>query len=658
METRQANPVERAKPLSRTFTFNRESINEDERTVELVFSTETPVPRWFGDEILDHAADSVNLARLNDNGPILVDHDPRDHVGVVNTARIDTDRKGRLVMRFGRSARADEIFTDVKDGIRTKTSVSYRIHEMDPEDWDEKSGEVFSWRATNWEPFEVSFVSIPADVNSAVGRSRNPDLDQENDIKFNIPDGVRKMDPTENKNTENRATTVQGHSDADLDTARSAAAQGAADAHQARTLEVLAAGEQFARLNGNAIAAQVLRDGGGLAEFNVAMLAEHGRTDATEAEGADLDLTDKETRRYSFLRALNALANPGDSRAREAAAFEFECSQAAAQKTGREARGIIVPADIMRASPNMGLSAEQFLRMQRDLTVGTATAGGHTVSTDLLTGSFIDMLRNSAVMMQPGMATVLTDLNGNIAIPRQTGGATGYWVAEGSSITESQQAFDQLTLSPNTVGGQTEYSRKLLIQSSMDVEQFVRADLALTVALEIDRAAINGSGSGAEPEGILNATGIGSVALGTNGAAPTWGSIVDLETEVAQDNAAIGNLRYVSNAKMRGKLKKTDVGTDTGRFIMEGRELNGYEVMTTNQVPSNLVKGSSGAVCSAALFGNWRDLIIAFWSGLDINVNPYANDSTGAVRITALQDCDIGLRHVESFAAIADALTT
>ena len=195
----------------------------------------------------------------------------------------------------------------------------------------------------------------------------------------------------------------------------------------------MAIGDEY---NAGDLARKIIAEGGSDTDLNKAILARMGKLKPVVASSPEIGLSEKEIRNFSFVRAINALANPTDRRAREAASFEFECSEAAAQRSRRESRGILIPVDVLK----------------RDLTVGTATAGGHTVSTDLLTGNFIDLLRNRSVMMQ--MATLLTDLNGNIAIPRMTGGATAYWVGEGSAPTESQQAFDQVTLSL-TLSGHT-----------------------------------------------------------------------------------------------------------------------------------------------------------------------------------------------------------
>ena len=177
------------------------------------------------------------------------------------------------------------------------------------------------------------------------------------------------------------------------------------------------------------------------------------------------------------------------------------------------------------------------------------------------------------------------------------------------------------------------------------------------MALELDRACINGSGAANQPTGILNTAGIGSVAGGTNGLAPTYANIVDLESAVSNANAAIGNLGYLTNAKVRGQLKQTEIFAGTsGSPVWSGQEVNGYNGYVSNQVPSNLTKGSASGICSAIIYGNFADVLIGMWGGLDLQVNPYALDTSGGVRVTAFQDCDVAVRHPESFAAMLDAL--
>lgn len=591
----------------RALTIERAGIDLEARTAVLAFASEAPYERSWGIEVLDLGAKSIRMGRLKSGGPLLMDHDSRDQVGVIESVQIGADRVGRALVRFGKSARAEEVFADVADGIRRNVSVGYVIHAAQLESEAEGIG---TYRITDWEPFEVSLVAVPADATVGVGRSA-----------------------TEQTHTQLEVIMTEQTIDVRAEQQRGT------EAERKRVADIISIGEQFKRYNADQLAPEAIRAGDSVDTFRSAILA---KVSATPLPTSDIGLTRKEQQAYSFVRVLHALANPRDAKAQDAAGFELEASRAAAEAAGRASRGVMIPSDILR----------------RDLVVGTTTAGGHTVATDLLAADFITLLRNSMVVM--GLGTrMLTGLQGSVAIPRHTGAATAYWVAESGAPTESQQAFDQVTMQPRTVGAFTDISRKLLLQSSIDVESFVRQDLATVLGQEIQRVAINGSGTAPEPRGILNVSGIGSVAGGTNGLAPTWAHMVGLETEVAIDNADVGSLAYLTNAKVRGKLKTTykDAGSGLSVWADGNTPLNGYQAAVTNAVPSNLTKGTSSGVCSAVIMGNFADLIIGMWGGLDLMADPYTGSTSGTVRIVALQDVDVAVRHAESFAAMVDALT-
>lgn len=606
--TKQIKPGSR---VTRALMFDRAAINEESRTVELAFASETPYERYWGVEILDLSAPSVRLGRLTAGGPLLMDHDSRDHVGVIESVQIGADRVGRAVVRFGKSARADEVFQDVKDGIRQNVSVGYMIHKAVLVEQNEEQD---TYRVTDWEPFEVSLVSVPADASVGIGRS----ADAESPIEF-IPLQEKQI-----------------MSDINVEEVRAEAVK----SEQKRTQEIIAMGEQFKAYGADGVAAECLRNGKSVEETRAAIMTKIG---TRALPSADIGMTQEEARSFSFVRAIQAAVLIKDgkfSQARDIGGFELDASDAVAKKMGRESRGFFVPNEVQK----------------RDLLVGTPTAGGNTVATDLLASSFVDLLRNKMAVTGLG-AKFLTGLVGQIAIPRQTAGATAYWVAENGAPTESQQAFDQVTMTPKTLGAFTDITRKLLLQSSIDVEGLVRNDLATVIAMAIDLAAINGSGASNQPTGILNTAGIGSVAGGTNGLIPTWGNLVDLESQVAVANADLGALGYLTNAKVRGKLKQVSKVSGQNGFIWEDGTVNGYATGVSNQVPSNLTKGSASGICSAILFGNFADLIIGQWGNLDIMVDPYTGSTAGTVRVVALQDVDVAVRHAESFAAMKDALT-
>lgn len=667
---------------------NRAAIDVEARTVPIAFSSEEPYARWWGVEILSHDPGAVDLSRMNNGGAVLVEHTTRDHVGVVvqGSAVIDSDRTGRCVARYGKSARSEEIFVDVQDGIRSLISVGYMIDELVLVKSDQKTG-IDTYKATRWTPYEVSHVAVPADPTVGVARSkifvsgfkpatpaaippdRRATQEKTMDDDDNVDQGGGAAVAARN-GTAAPATSVQTVNDTLL-------------AERARMRDIRAVGKQW----GMAEQAEQAIDGGMTVDaFRAKVMAElqsNGRVRV--AESPEIGMSEREIESFSFCRALLAAQDP--LTAHKIAPLEFEASRAAQDKRGDRADragALTLPADVLLRSLRVdaqqvgaavrSLFALHGLRGQsmhtgvqmRDLVVGTPTAGGNLVATDLLGSSFIELFRNAVLFDELGV-TMLTNLSGNIAIPRQTGGATTYWVAENGAPTESQQSVDQVSGTPKTVGCFTDYSRRLLQQSSIDVELFVRSDLALQMAQEAFRAAINGSGTSNEPTGLLNISGTGAVVGGTNGAAPTYDHIVDLESAVANANADGGRLAYLTNTKVRGKLRKTqEFASTNGKPVWTsapggaGRvgEMLGYNAYTSNAVPSNLTKGTSSGVCSAIAYGNWAELLIFMWGGLDLMFDPFSLSTTGAKRLVALQDMDVNVRHATSFAVMKDATTT
>lgn len=629
--------VIQTKVLKRNVPIEARGIDEEKRTIELSFSSEEPVNRYFGKEVLGHKRGEVDLSFIGSgNAPFLVGHWTDDQVGVVDSAKVGADRKGRAVVRFGQSDRAEEIFKDIQDGIRTNISVGYSIQTMKLIEDDEEEGPTY--RAVRWKPLEISLVAVPADETVGIGREKRTYEPVTTEI---ITDDSRKAD-NEVKTME-KAVNENPVKDPVVDIA--AIENKTRSEEKARIADIIETGEAH---NMRTEAMKAIADGKSAADFQRQVLDELRRRNLEPVEqSADIGLTGKEAKSFSFLRAINALANPTDRKSQEAAAFEYECSRAVSGQLKRSPRGIMIPLDVLK----------------RDMVVGTDTAGGFLVGTDHLAANFIEMLR-ARMMTQALGAIVLSGLVGDVAIPKQTGGATAYWIAEGSDVTESTPTVGQVALAPKTCGAWTDISRKLLIQSSPDVEMLVRNDLAGTLALALDAAGIAGTGASNQPTGILSTTGIGDVAGGTDGAAPDWADIVDLETEVAIDNADIGALAYFTNAKVRGKLKQVEKASGTAQFVWEnGQEagfglLNGYRAAVSNQVPSDLTKGASSGICSAIIFGNFADLLYGLWGTVDITVDPYTQATSGTVRVVALQDADVAVRHAESFAAMQDALTT
>jgi HK97 family phage major capsid protein len=360
-----------------------------------------------------------------------------------------------------------------------------------------------------------------------------------------------------------------------------------------------------------------------LVERRNAVLNSMGGRNGTTRRAMSLGMSGREVRTYSLDRAVRAAAS-GDWRQ---ASFEGELSNEVVQRSGRvhSRPGMFsVPWDVIVHS--LRSRAQRLWKEQRDLTV--ATEGADVVQTTLDAVNLIDILRNMSVAAAAGADLSYTGLRDNIDIPRVTAGTNVEWLAESGAASESTPTLDHIELRPKTASAWLDYSRRFKLQSSIDAENFALNTLTADILTEVDRVFFFGSGASNEPTGVAETAGIGSVAGGANGAAPTYDHLIDLEREVSVDNADVSAMAYVTNTKVRAKMKKTPLVSSTdSRLIWEPgqKELAGYPAHVTNQIPSDLVKGSSGAVCSAILFGCWDQAILATWgAGLDILVDIYS----------------------------------
>ena len=598
-------------------------LNPDSDELYFSFSSEEPVERYFGKEVLSHDDDAADFSRLNNGtGPFLWNHDRDVILGVVRSAQIDKDRRGYAKIKWSQNPVAQEKRRDVEDGILSQVSFAYKINDV-----EEREDEVL---VTKWSALEVSLVSIPADSSVGIGRTfeeptnmtSTPSTSVE-EVTTSSPE-VEKVSSDSSREAEAAKappspTTTISPMEEKIDV--EAQTKAAVEAERSRSESITAMGDKYDCPE----LARTLNGEGASIEDARAKITELREERITTVEqriqntpAKEVGLEEKEVQRFSFLRALNALANPTDKQAQEAAAYEKEVSEAASRAYGKPAAGIMVPNEVLK----------------RDLNVGTATAGGNLVATDLLAGSFLDILRKRMALMQAGV-TMLTGLEGNISIPRMTSTSTAYWVGEGASPTESQQAFDQVNLSPKTVGAYVDYTRRTLLQSSIDVEAMVRDDLAKVIALELDRAGLYGSGSSNQPLGLTGTSGIGTQTITTYG---TFAEYIGMETDVATANADVASMKYLVNAAARGALKSTEKASSTAQFVWEGNEINGYQAIVSNQLANNDV-----------VFGDFSQFVVATWSGLDLTVDPYAGATSGNIRIIALQDVDYGVKQPGAF---------
>lgn len=360
-----------------------------------------------------------------------------------------------------------------------------------------------------------------------------------------------------------------------------------------------------------------------------------------------LGLSDRESRQYSLSRAILA-AHSNDWRG---AGFELECHNSIAEKTDKpQERGrFYVPLEVQRRQLPVDINALAQRHatqlpglgyMLRDLNVATPGAGGYLTQTSVV--GFDELLRNISFALRMG-ATRLTGLRDNITIPRQSAAATAEWLStETSGATESQQSFVQLAMTPKTVGAYTELSRKLLLQSTIDIEGLVNADLAAVVALATDVAVISGSGASGQPLGINGVTGVGTVS----GASLGLAGLLETQTDLANANVMPLRGGYVTTPDVAALMIAEVLYANTASPAWVGNVWNGsilgFPAMSTKQVASGTM-----------YFGDWSKCVIGEWGVLEVDTNPYASFAAGIIGVRALYSIDVGIRYPAAFTVVS-----
>jgi HK97 family phage major capsid protein len=585
----------------RTIDLSKHSyLDEEKRIVRVGVSSEEPVERSFGMEVLGHSAGDINMEFINSGrAPLLLDHDMTKQIGVIEEFKLDeTAKRTTAVVRFGKSALAREVFEDVTDGIRMNISVGYRIDKLERyQDNDE------TYYKAQWTPMEVSSVSVPADQSRLVGVGRSKDKQHKN-IEVKLMENEKKQD-------------------INLEEVRTQTIDEAKAEFKRNSKEII---DLAARHNKRDLADKAISDGISVEEFRGVLLENISNNTPLETP-SEIGMTKEEVREFSLVKAIRAMANPSDRRAQQDAAFEFECSAEAARQYGKDAQGIMLPAEVLRTWGKRDINTSD------DSTL---------IAEDYRGNDFIDVLRNESSVMQAG-ATMLRGLQGNVVIPKKTAASSAGWIAtEGNAASESEFTSGSVTMSPKVIGAFTDATRLLLQQSSLDVENLIRDDLTKSIATAIDLGALAGSGSSGQPTGIANTSGINTTTFAA--ANPTWAEIVAMESAVANDNALTGSLGYICRPADFGTLKTTEKATGTAQFVVSpDNSMNGYNVVRSNQVTSG-----------DFYFGNFADLLIGMYGGLDITVDPYALSTSGGVRIVALQTVDVAVRHAVSFCKSSD----
>lgn len=610
-----ASEDERKEAISldyRAMDLDDKTIDEESRTVRVGVSSEEPVKRQFGMEVMDHTKENMNLEFLNSGrAPLLLDHDMEKQIGVVESVELDENaRRLRASVRFGKGEQASEVFNDVVDGIRQNISVGYRVdkkveREDDPEDY---------YRVATT-PMEISIVSIPADQSNLVGVGRSSSETLKSTIQIKEKDMSEKID---------------------LDAVRAEAAKSASK--NAKEIMTLARKHNKADLGEDAIGRGI-----DIAEFRGELLDVIGNDKPLDTPVTVIEQSAKEKRTYSLGRMIQAQVT-GDWKH---AGYERELSEEITKRTGKQSQGMYVPdfawrSGVMTTAATGAIAGENVT----DQFVPTIQRG------DL----FIEALRAKQVMANLGV-TYLGGLTNRVRMPKIATGAAAGFVEEAGDVSDQSPTDAGVTLQPRTLGAFATMSRLLMLESVPAIEQIVQDDLLRSIADKIEYYAINGSGASGQPTGILTDANVNNldISAGTDVAALTWADITDLVKLVEEDNGVVNaaTLGFLTNPKVKAKMANTVKVATTDSVMLLNDPWNaiyGYKAEFTNNVPSDLDPGDGGSDASAMIFGDFSQLMVGLFGAPSIIVDPYSGSKSGDVQISVMQEVDVALRNAISFA--------
>jgi len=608
-----------------------------ERKYEFVFSSEAPVEnRWiwvndqvgwgYGTEILLHGQDNVDMSWIaSGNAPFLSNHEADEYLADIVGASLENRKLKVLDLDWSVALEAQNVKNDIDGGRRKNVSVGYIIQEVvEVRPWNPSQGILGIYHITRWKPMECSSVTIPAVETVGFGRSGEAESAPNGAVYETVFYRMKNQSQSENAGAtmlpENNEQHRGGSAPEPVSMTVEHRESDSARIHAIADLNR----DKFP--GGLEIGARAIAEGISAEEFFKERYAPAMKAESERQATVKIGLSDKEKKQFSMLRLLRHLS---DDKSADAG-YELEVcnAYASARGTGPARGGVLVPYEA--------------IPIQSRAAIVSSTTGSGAVE-EIHSGEVIDFLREQGVVTRAG-ARMLAGLVGKFDMARIGVGTTSYWVGEltegNTDISTSSMDIDLLQFTAKTVGVNQGVTRRMMHQTSLDVEAIVRSDIFASLADAIDSAALAGYGASNQPAGVMYTSGVNTEVMATE-ATPLWSDIVNMETAIAEDKALRGALAYVCHPTCIGNMKQTLKASGVAGYITENNQINGYNYFST----CNAVKSSAKSV----IFGNWNELMIGMWGGIEILADPYSYSRKGIVSITAFQDVDIQLRNPVSF---------
>lgn len=605
----------------------RAEFDSEARTVPMAVTSDQPIEHWFGELQLNHSPSAIRMQRVRGGAPLLLEHSRDKKIGGLTDWRTD-GHVLRATAKFSRRPEAEAEWQDYQDGIARQVSGGFLLHHLVLV--EEREDKPNLYRSDDWEPIEASLVSIPADTSVGIGRAmEDDDAARKEEICAECEGaGCDKCAPEDEQSERAAVQPSEIPPQPQIEVRNT---------QMDKDKELIAIGETFGEPE---LARTFALQGKSVEELRAAILA--ARTTAqAPTPTSPVELNEQETQQFSITRGINALL-------RNENCFEREVSQEIQKKlpAGVGYRGgLLVPTGFKRDRMSEAQKRALDVLTRAGLEVKTAAAGGRAVFSEY--AGFLDLLRAKAKVIELG-ATVLPGLQGNPSFVRQATAGVAYWVTEnpGSDVTQADATIELVTLSPKTLMAMTSFSRQLLAQSSFDIDNFVQNDLAKVNALAVDKAAIHGAANGLT--GLYAESGVNAVAMG---GVPTFAKVVDMETAVAEANADISTMAYLTTPGIRGKAKQTlEFSVNGSDKLWTDGEMNGYRAEVSNNISKvMLASAETGGTSHGIIFGAWDALLIGEWGAMEITADPYTLLGQGMVRVVSYMLIDEKVKYGPCF---------
>lgn len=654
--------------FSREAPLRIDSAKDDSMIVEGVLATEQPVI-VFDWSSWDPVREILIMkgANIPTNGqvPLLDSHSRYSTSQIKGSTRnikedVDANNEPILIAEYHFEREAKRDYHLVKDKHLTDTSIGYRTYdeytikvgakesvEIDGKTYRNDYGDGLALLIrTKWDLKENSLVAIGAD-DRAKFRSQfveHEETEDENNIPINAKEfeGLKETVKELNNNVI-KIISIKGDTPM-TDEEKRKIAEDAIKSNREREAKIREFADKFKGQfkNEKELTEKAINENWDVNKFRDQVLDNLDGSSAVETPVTTIGMTKKEAQLFSISRAFDAVLSGNWSKAgREKEAID--AVHAVVQP--RKQNSFILPREVQLVGAHVAndLSANFRLAqalnnpdmMRTVLETASNAYGGYLVGTELKGDAFIEMFRNKAVLGQAGI-TILGGQKQNLDIPKQVGQATFAMVGEGSAAAQSFLTLGHVTSSPKTGSVTTEYTRRLLMQSNPSIDGLILADILALNRNGLDSKGLHGSGTGNDPEGVANASGVLDVDLST----VNWGGIVEHETNIADANAEVGMMKWITNPAVKGKLKTTLKAAGVAGYLMnEDGSMNGYQSLITKNALSQFL-----------FFGVWNQLLLIEYGILELQVNPYGtNARAGNVEVTSFIDFDYIVRHSDAF---------